>query len=42
MFGSLIVIVAIPCIATDHAEPNWVFRKFETDIAADSGIRNPL
>ncbi|GIL93046.1 hypothetical protein Vretifemale_20527 [Volvox reticuliferus] len=40
--GVLIVTIAIPCITVDHATPNWVFRKFEKDTAADSGIHNPF
>ncbi|GIL66299.1 hypothetical protein Vafri_19898 [Volvox africanus] len=42
IFGVLIVIIAIPCITVDHATTNWVFRKFEKDAAAESGIRNPF
>ncbi len=40
--GALIVIIAIPIITVDHAEPHWVFRAFEKDMAADAGIKNPL
>ncbi|GLI62318.1 hypothetical protein VaNZ11_004926 [Volvox africanus] len=42
IFGVLILIIGIPCITVDHATPTWVFRKFEKDTAADSGIHNPF
>ncbi|GLC56117.1 hypothetical protein PLESTB_001066200 [Pleodorina starrii] len=40
--GTFILIIAIPCVAVDHASPHWVFRKFEGDNAADKGIHNPF
>ncbi|KAG2482254.1 hypothetical protein HYH03_018798 [Edaphochlamys debaryana] len=42
LIGVFTVIIAIPCISTERATPEWVFRKFEGDLAKESGIRNPF
>ncbi|KAG2436300.1 hypothetical protein HXX76_006611 [Chlamydomonas incerta] len=40
IIGVTIVIIAIPCITVEHATTEWVFRKFEGELAASWGIPN--
>lgn len=42
IIGVLIVIIAIPAISREHADAEWVFRKFESQLAEEVGVKNPL
>ena len=42
MIGVVVVMVAIPIIATEKADAKWVFTAFDGSVAHDSGIKNNL
>ncbi|GFR47638.1 hypothetical protein Agub_g9380 [Astrephomene gubernaculifera] len=42
IIGVVLVIVVVPCVTPQHATSEWVFRKFETQLAEGAGIKNPF
>lgn len=40
IIGVVVVMVAIPIIATEKADAKWVFTAFDASVANDSGIKN--
>lgn len=42
ILGTIIVMIAIPCIATEHADAKFVFTAFKTEVPKSLGIDSGL